>query len=562
MKTAENRDIRSILNDELANVYTSGLQRQILYEKATGGKVMKKKIPLGLVLAIVLSLTVCTALAATGAFDAIKAMWEDSFNRMNTTAQVDIVDEPDIPAYMEQFEAEYGGEKEDLVLSTVPGEDDLSLDEAVWIAKDAVMKKFGTPQEELDAMGIYPAFYMTPWQDSIPQWRVYISSRTDVNLDENHDYPAPGEYLVEIDSSSGEVSACFFYNDDFWPEYALRCWENGSRDYVYEQAQYPAFMKQSTENRRYFINIFAEAGYDTAPLEKAQSDEARLRAMSIDICFAGINDDLLDSSDPFVQTAIREMESRYGITKADMVRCRFAAIRSPQPSKTVDICFSYNFNKEAAADTGLCETLGTGYGTRLGYFMICMDAQSGEAVSAVNIIWDEYLLPEYNGGLLSRMFWTKDDLPEYYRMMEELRALDAAYVAGRDPENTLLNEADKVMLRYGGDPALYTAQRPDTGGYTFAQFLYDHHLTEEEIIEKGRAYLVSHTVYTETDLKRACFCPGTAYNDPEDPDPGRLHPTLLVLLETKNDEGMRWYFQFDLDLNIVQFDESEGNIHG
>ena len=105
------------------------------------------------------------------------------------------------------------------------------------------------------------------------------------------------------------------------------------------------------------MRLFANAGYDMPSLEKTQSDEARLRAMDIDICFAELKDDLLDSSDPFVQTAIAEMENRFGITKDDMTKCFFAAIRSPQPSETVDICFSYNFNKEASVHVFLCDSI-------------------------------------------------------------------------------------------------------------------------------------------------------------------------------------------------------------
>lgn len=562
MKDPENENIRTILNSELAHVHTSDLQKRALYEHAKGEKAVKKKWSTGLILALGLTLTVCAALAATGAFDALIAMWNDSFSRMNTTAQVDIVDEPDVPAYLEQFEASYGGIKEDLILSTVPGDDDLSLEEAVRIAESAVMAKFGTPEAELKAMGVYPYYYETPYQDSVPQWQIRFTPRTDVDLDDDHDHPAPGEYLVSVSSPSGEVGSCFYYNDDFWPEYALRCWESGSRDYVYEQAQRADFMKQGTETRQQFMDLFAGAGYDTAFLQKAQSDEARLRLMVTDICFAELKDDLLSSDDSFVRTAVREMESRFGITMEDMTACRFAAVRSPQPSETVDICFSYNFNREAAAKPGLCETLGSGYGCRLGYFMICMDPRTAEVVSAVNIIWDEYLLPSYEGGLLSRMFWTKDDLPEFYRMMDELRALDAGYVAGRDSESALLNEADKVLLRYGGDPAIYTAQREDSGDYTLAQFLYDNDLTEEAIIEKGKAYLLSATVCAEEDLKQASFLVGTQYDDTSDPGTGSMHPTLLVLLEKENDHGMMWYFHFDLDLNITLFEEQEGNIHG
>lgn len=166
-----------------------------------------------------------------------------------------------------------------------------------------------------------------------------------MNLDEDHTFPAPGEYRVYIESPSGEVSDCFYYNDDFWPDYAQRCWENGSRDYVYEQAQRAGFMKQSAENIEHFMELFKAAAYDLEPLEKMQNDEIRLRSVAVDICFAQIRADLLESSDSFVLTAIQEMENRFGITREDMDRCFFSAVRNPVQSETVDICFSYNFHK-------------------------------------------------------------------------------------------------------------------------------------------------------------------------------------------------------------------------
>lgn len=562
MNQTERENIRHILDAELTHVHTSDRQRRTLLENAKGEKIMKKKSSLGLVLTIVCILTACVALASSGAFEALKAMWEDSFRRMNTTALIEAMDESEIPGYLQQFEAEYGGKKEDLILSTVPGEEDLNLEDAVRIAKDAIMKKYGTPLAELDAMGIYPSFYKTPYQDDTSRWQVYVSPRTDVNLDYDHDNPAPGEYLAEIASPSGEVNECFFYNDDFWPDYALRCWENGSKDYVYEQAHRSDFLKQSLDNRKQFMNLFEEAGYDITPLQKAQSDERRLRAMAIDICFADNKEDLLESSDRFVLTAIQEMESRFGLSKEDMVKCHFVAIRSPQTSETVDICFSYNFNREAEANLGRCEALGAGYGTRLGYFMICMDAETVKVTNAINIIWDETLQPSYQEGLLSHMLWTKDDLPEYYRMMNELQALDAGFVAGRDSESALLNEADRVLLRYGGDPTLYTAQQTDCGTETLDQFLYNHGMTEEEIINKGFTYLLAHTSYSEDKLKQAVFLVGTMFDDMENPEQNKIHPTLLVILDEGNGQGMRWYFQFDLDLNVIQFEETKGNING
>ena len=63
-------------------------------------------------------------------------------------------------------------------------------------------------------------------------------------------------------------------------------------------------------------------------------------------------------------------------------------------------------------------------------------------------------------------------------------------------------------------------------------------------------------------MKQAAFLVGTMYDDPVNPDERKIHPTLLVLLEEKNGQGIRWYFRFDLELNVTQFEETRENING
>ncbi len=563
MKAIDRESIRRVLDSELTHIKTSSRQRQTLYENAKGGKKVKKKSIPVLVTAVVLMLAAGTALASTGALDALLALLRDSFSRMNTSAAVDVVDRPDVPRYLEQFEDAYGGRKEDLILSTVPGEDDLSLNDALRIARQAIMERFGTPEAELDAMGVYPAYYETPYTDELSQWRIYFSPRTNADLDEDHDCPAPGEYLADVDSPSGEVSGCFYYNDDFWPEYALRCWENGSREYVFSQACRPDFLKQSTEDQKHFISLFAEAGYDTAPLLGNQRPEARLRAMETELYFADPEEDLLDSSDSFVLTALAEMESRCGITREDLEKCHFIALRSPQASATGDICFSYNFKKAEAAEAGYCETMGMSYASNLGFYMVSMDRQTGEVTGFAHIPRNADDTPAGGEGLLARSVWTGADLPEYEALIDELRALDAGYVSGRDSLNALHNRADEVMLRHGGDPQLYTADRDENDGvYTLDRFLYEHQLTEDMIHAKGLSYLLENTSYTEEELKHASFITGTRYDDTDHPDQNRQYPTLLVLLEKEKGRGMVWFFHFDTELNITQFEETEEDLHG
>ncbi|MCQ2457658.1 MAG: hypothetical protein MJ142_02875, partial [Clostridia bacterium] len=98
--------------------------------------------------------------------------------------------------------------------------------------------------------------------------------------------------------------------------------------------------------------------------------------------------------------------------------------------------------------------------------------------------------------------------------------------------------------------------------YTLDQFLYEHNLTEEAVIEKGREYILAHTSCSEDELKQAAFIVGTMFDDPVNPDQHRIHPTLLVILDNGDNAGIRWDMQFDMDLNIIHFEETTENING
>ena len=249
------------------------LAQRIINQERMGGIIVNKRVSVGLVLAIVLMLITVTALAATGAFQKLWEVWQSSFQKMNTTGAVEIVEDFD----HEAFEAEYGGVKEDLIISTIPRDEDLDYDRAYAIARQAIVDRFGTPENELDAMGVYPSFYESPYQDKPSEWIFYFSSRRDVNIDEDHHYDAPGEYQVWIESPSGEVTNCIWYLDAFFPDYARRTWEAGKTDYVFAKAKSTQFYAQSQEDQTYFIELFEKAGYDISTISK--SDEQQLASI-------------------------------------------------------------------------------------------------------------------------------------------------------------------------------------------------------------------------------------------------------------------------------------------
>lgn len=558
MNEGMRKKLSRTLDAELDCLRISSVQKDALFMNAKGEKRMKKKISFSLVTAIVLTVILAgAALAATGAFDELMALLNSSFERMNTRDLVDVIDETDVPAYLEQFEKEYGGRKEDLVLSTVPGENDLSLDAALQIARNTIFDSFATPTEELDAMGVYPVFYATPYMDRSSEWQFYFTARRDEDLNEDHYFPAPGEYRVYIDSPSGEVTFCNWYNDEFWPVYAKRTWDAGKRDYVYEQAKKADFLRQSREDQAAFVVLFAGAGYDVSGFDR--SAEELLRAMELELNTMDMEKDLMNSGDALVSLALSEMEKRYGLSKADLENCCYIACMSIYPAETKDICFAYNWNIEYEMSLAECENIGISYASRLGLYMIRIDPATLSVASTVHIprteAWEKADDPEK---LLGRREWTHDDLPEFFRMQAELHDLDEQYRTGLITRSAMLNARDLLMLFYGGDDTIYRANHTkDEDVMTLARWLYMNDLTEDMIRQAGMDYIAAYTACTRERMQDASFIIGTQFDDQEHPETSTHHPTLLVILE-EGGERTEWYMHFDMDLNVTEYTEQEG----
>ena len=294
-----------------------------------------------------------------------------------------------------------------------------------------------------------------------------------------------------------------------------------------------------------------------------QENEEKLSSLWNELAWGEPSDNLMNSGDPFVETALREMESCYGITREDLEKCYFIAIRSPLSSETVDVCFGHNWNLVESAGLGTCQYFGVSYAKYLGRFMIVMDAETGEVLRATHAVFNANIQEGTGDGLLSRRDWSKEDLPEYYQMMADLKALDDGYVAGRDSLNALMNEADRLMLSYRGNPELYTASREDDSDvFTVEKFLYRHNLTREQIQEKGTEYLLEHTAYTQEELGKASFVCDAAYDDSNHPDMEKTHPKLLVILGKEDDSCVTLIIEFDLNLHVTGFEEFEGPSNG
>ena len=463
--------IQHSLNAELSGLRTTSDQRDQFFENATGGYKVKRKISAVAILVAALMLITVTALAATGAFQKLWEIWQSSFRKMNTTGAVEIVEDFD----HEAFEEEYGGVKEDLIISTVPEDGDLDYDRAYAISRQAIIDRFGTPEDELDAMGVYPNFYESPYHDESGEWELYFSSRRDVNIDDDHNYDAPGEYRVWIESPSGKVTNCIWYLDAFFPDYARRTWEAGKTDYVFTKAESNQFYEQPQEDQAYFIGLFENAGYDISVISK--TDEQKLAGIELDIFFAEADKNLMHADSPEIQAAIGAMEQVSGMTLAQMDSACFILLRSPLASDTLDYCFGFNYNIEETLydQLGEYQWQAHTYVSRLGSDMICLDPESLSLVKHVHA--DRSPAAERADDpntLLGRRNWTKDDLPEFEELLQRAADIDARVSKGELTANEARIQFFELMILYGGDPDIYQLPKLDE---TTAKLVADQYLS-------------------------------------------------------------------------------------
>lgn len=456
----EQNRIRAALDDCLSGLDNMpSLQYKVL-GVLKGETKMKRKGAFVFALTALLTFALAVgALAASGALDALKKVWEDSFARMNTTGEFSPVDNG---AFDQQaFEKEYGGIKEDLVISTVPGENDMPLEKAQALARQTILDTFGTPAGELDAMGVYPSFIAAVYQDEPSEWEFYFTGRRDVNIDEDHTYEAPGEYRVTIESPSGEILMCNWYNDAFWPEYARRTWEAGNHQYVYSEALRGAdFFKQPMEDRKRFEALFAAEGLDVTAL---QDDIASVMGkMEAQFAFLPSQDNLMGSSDARVAAALAAIEKEYGLAGDVLDRLGYAAHLSPLDFGTEDIVFSYNYNLEfdrfEAGQWGRLEQDVRGYAARLGSFLARFDKQTGALTGVVHAGRQHGEPGKDPALLLGKPAFTAADVPQLMALTERVRALDRQAAAGSLTEEEARKAFNALMLEAGGPPERYQEQ--------------------------------------------------------------------------------------------------------
>lgn len=373
------------------------LQRILARESRKEERPMKKKLSAAAILVIALLLASVTALAIGLS---VEEMWKQSFEKMNTTGLISNLSD--------EAQAE------------------ITMDEAIAIAREAIIAKYGTPESELDAMGVYPTYAARGWDgmtDDYPsEWDIYFSSRTDVDLDYDHtDYGPTGEYRVFINAETKEVTYCHWYTNDFWPR-AQTVWDCGSYDEVYWHYGKQTFRSIPQEQQAYWTEQLAARGYDV--ISEDEKLHALLLAAATELQFEPLSD-IADPEDPQLAAAWAELERSCGFDAETLQKYAYVATRPDWQTGTDNICIHYSYELHwSMMESGFLDP----YSDRLfnnavsfGLYMISFAPGTTDVTAVTHVTRSEDIGHASAGtdGLLSRSDWTADDLAEF----------DAAYEA-------------------------------------------------------------------------------------------------------------------------------------
>lgn len=411
---------------------------------------MKKKLSAAAILLIVLLLLSITALAV-GITLSVEGMWQQSFEKMNTTGEIrNLSDE---------------------TAAEIP------LEEAVEIARNAIIAKFGTPESELDAMGVYPTYAARGWDgktDDYPsEWEVFFSSRTDVDLDLDHtDYGPAGEYLVTINAETREVDICIWYTNDFWSR-AQVVWDCGSYDEVYRRYKQTAFYEQPIERQTYWRNLLEKQGYEV--VSEDEKRHALLLRAATQLMFTPV-DEIADNGLPQVAAAWEAIGEAYGLEAELLRKYAYVATVPAWETGSEEVCIHYSYELQWQwLDSGLIESHCNqlfNSADRLGLFMVSFAPGTTEVAAITHVTYSEtgQVLTYESEGLLARLDWEAADLialdEAYTEMVRAYERLEAAGATLMD--KSIVKNA--VMLSLGDNPA-YRTSAPE--GYDVRQWFTD-----------------------------------------------------------------------------------------
>lgn len=401
-----------------------------------------KKLSTGMIIAIALMLLSATAVAVGLT---VEEMWRQSFAKMNTTGII----------------RNYGE----------PGEDELSTEEAIALARKVIQETYGTPDEELDSMGLYPTFHPREVDDGTEypsEWKIYYSSRTGVDLDYDDTEHGPlGEYRVYINAETGEITYRHWYTNDFWPK-AQQVWDCGSYDEVYWEYTRTEFFDQSAEDQRYWTAKLAEKGY--AVVTEEESLRKALLSAQLELQFCELSR-IADNTAPQVAAAWQTLEESTGMKAEPLQKYAYVATLPDWQTGTDNVCihFSYELQWDMSDKGYLNPYVNNMFShiNNLGLYMVSFDPGTTEVAAITHISPSEYgheALYEADG-LLAKVDWEPADLvtfDEAYtkldRAVKRMRAwiqADGTYTV----EAPIEVVADDFLLSIGGNPEFFEAAR-------------------------------------------------------------------------------------------------------
>lgn len=461
---------------QLFETTLSGLQedpwlaQRVLHAADGKGKLkMKKKLSTSMILALVLMLVTLTAVALGLGIDEI---WKNSFEKMNTTGEIYTISYPD--------------------------EDDMTAEEAIAIARAAIVAAYGTTDAEFDRMGVYPTFLAREWHvqsgDDPAEWRILFSSRTDVNLDLDYmDYGPDGEYRVYLNAETEEILLCNWYTNDFWSK-AQRIWDCGNYEDVYWHYNKPDFYSQTAEQQAYWTKLLRDKGY-----EVRTEDEKYTRLMlsaRLELLFAEV-DEILDADDPQVAAAWHALEQTCGLSADLMQTYAFGATRPGWNTGTEDICITFKYEEEFLRQElgefdhycGLIFTLAK----RAGMFMVSFEPGTTNVVKVTHVLnsAEERTDSITTGRLLEKNDWTAADLVAFDQAMQQLkRAVKRMQAAGMDRDIDFV--ARDFINQLGGEAEYYPAAPV---GMNTAQWFADESEYDASIIDMSVSVTQARQLY-------------------------------------------------------------------
>lgn len=397
-----------------------------------------KKLSTGAIIAIVLMLLSVTALAVGLT---VEQIWQQSFEKMNTRTN----------------EIRNFGE---------PTDGEISLEEAIAIARKAIQDAYGTSDEELDSMGLYPTFFPRENDDGTwypSEWKIWYSSARDINLDsEDYEYDLVGDYRVYINGETGEVTYCGWYTDDFWAR-AQIVWDQGNYDEVAWEYGRTEYFQLPREQQDYWTQMLAEKGY-----EVIQEDERLhqvLRSAELALLFNPINT-FAPEDDPLVQAAWQTLVEQRGLDEQLLKKYAYVASKPQWNTGYDDVVIHYSYELEWNwQQTGLIDSTVNqffSHANSCGLYMVSFTPGTTEVAAITHMARSEGpgmdIITE--GPLLARTDWTMADLQAYDDACAEL---DKA-VRRMKAANLYAIDIDVVIKDFYGDlgmRALYPEYYPE-----------------------------------------------------------------------------------------------------